>query len=86
MKFIYVKKDCAVSFDGRPFESSLEVAILPATVTSIGEHVFDACNRLTIVCPAGSYAETYAKQHFIMCDTANYNQYVQEYDANYLNH
>ena len=83
IKFIYVKEGCMVDFGEEPFESGLELAILPDTVTSIGEKVFDVCNRVTIVCPAGSYAETYAKQHFIMCDTEHYEQYTQLYDAQF---
>lgn len=80
-KFIYVCKGCSVSFKGTPFEPELEIAILPETVYDIGDSVFEVCNRLTIVCPAGSYAESYAKKHFIMCDTEHYEQYVQEYAA-----
>ena len=80
MKFIYVKDGCNVSFEKTPFDDGLEVAILPETVTNIGDNVFDECNKLRIVCPAGSYAEMYAKQHFIMCDTEHYSQFVQDYD------
>ena len=84
LKFVYVKNGCMPSFKANSFGAGLEVAILPDSVISIDEEAFSECNRLTIVCPAGSYAESYAKSHFIMCDTEHYNQYVQEYDAQYI--
>ena len=84
MKFIYVCEGNVVSFEGKPFDPGLEVAILPDTVTQIADGVFENCNRLTIVCPAGSYAEKYAKNNFIMCDTEHYSQYVEQYNTEYL--
>lgn len=85
MVFLYLK-DNVERFDGESLRAkNLEMAILPASLISIGDNIFEDCNRLVIVCPAGSYAESYAKQHFIMCDTEHYDQYVQEYDAKYLN-
>lgn len=44
--------------------SLLDITI-PATVKSIGHAVFDGCTHITIVCPAGSYAESYAKSYGI---------------------
>ena len=41
-----------------------EVAI-PAGVTRIEDGAFDDCPNLTIHAPAGSYAETYAKENNI---------------------
>ena len=84
MKFIYVCEGSIVGFEGNPFDPGLEVAILPDTVTQIADGVFENCNRLTIVCPAGSYAESYAKKNFIMCDTEHYSQYIKQYDSDYL--
>ncbi len=40
---------------------------LPASVTIIGYAVFDGCTSLSIYCPAGSYAEQYAKSYGIDC-------------------
>ena len=45
--------------------SSLLDITLPTTVTSIGHAVFDGCAHVTIKCPAGSYAEDYAKSYGI---------------------
>ncbi len=36
---------------------------LPTSVSSIGYAVFDGCDALTLFCPAGSYAEAYAKSY-----------------------
>ena len=43
--------------------SSLQMVHIPDSVTSIGEDAFSACKELTIHAPAGSYAETYAKEN-----------------------
>jgi hypothetical protein len=40
---------------------------IPASVTSIGYAVFDGCGALTLHCPAGSYAEGYARSYGIPC-------------------
>ena len=45
--------------------SSLLDITLPSTVTSIGHAVFDGCTHMMINCPAGSYAEDYAKSYGI---------------------
>ena len=81
VELLYVKDGCNAVFEGAPFGAKLKTAILPASVTSIGDEVFASCNMLTIICPPGSYAESYAKSHFLMCDTEHYDQYIQEYDA-----
>ena len=44
---------------------NLATVTIPATVTSIGEFAFRDCPNLTIHAPAGSYAETYAKENNI---------------------
>ncbi len=44
--------------------SLLDITI-PASVSSIGHAVFDGCDGMTMVCPAGSYAESYAKSYGI---------------------
>ncbi len=36
---------------------------IPAGVTEIGHAVFDGCTKLTLLCPAGSYALNYAKSY-----------------------
>ena len=42
--------------------SLFEVSV-PASVTKIGYAVFDGCKGVTVACPAGSYAESYAKSY-----------------------
>lgn len=46
--------------------ASLSNITIPASVTSIGYAVFDGCAALRIFCPAGSYAEQYAKSYGIV--------------------
>ncbi len=36
---------------------------IPADVSQIGYGAFDGCERIRVVCPAGSYAEQYAKSY-----------------------
>lgn len=43
----------------------LEKLLIPATVGNIGQDAFLNCGRLTIHCPAGSCAHTYAQTHKI---------------------
>lgn len=40
----------------------IEISI-PAGVLQIGYGAFDGCERIRVVCPAGSYAEQYAKSY-----------------------
>ena len=44
---------------------SLKNIFIPSSVTNIGDYAFDRCRKLTIHAPAGSYAETYAKENNI---------------------
>ena len=43
--------------------SALLDVTLPASVTLIGHAVFDGCPNATLVCPVGSYAESYAQSY-----------------------
>lgn len=45
--------------------SNLSKVIIPQSVASIGDNAFEGCNKLTIWCYAGSYAEAYAIVHGI---------------------
>lgn len=45
--------------------SNLQTVHIPDSVTTIGEEAFYNCDALTIHIPAGSYAETYAKENNI---------------------
>lgn len=43
----------------------LKRVVLPASVGHIGENAFQNCGKVKLVCPAGSYAARYAKDHGI---------------------
>ena len=45
--------------------AELEYVSIPESVTFIGDDAFGQCPKLTIHAPAGSYAESYAKEHNI---------------------
>ena len=49
----------------------LRFAVIPSMTVKLGEDCFEGCTRLTIVCPAGSTAESYASQHGIDCQIIN---------------
>ena len=44
---------------------------------------FSGCNYVTIYTPKGSYAEQYAQQNFIACNTDDYDRYVEMYEEMY---
>ncbi len=45
--------------------TNLSKIIIPQSVASIGDNAFEGCDKLTIWCYAGSYAEAYAINHDI---------------------
>ncbi len=45
--------------------TNLSKIIIPQSVASIGDNAFEGCDKLTIWCYAGSYAEAYAINHGI---------------------
>ena len=45
--------------------NNLETAYLPASIRSIADDAFDGSNYVIIVCPKGSYADTWATKHGI---------------------
>ena len=51
--------------DAFAYCEKLASVTIPQSVTAIGQGAFKACPALTIHAPAGSYAETYAKEHNI---------------------
>lgn len=84
LEFCYIREGCAVTLGSLTFhDASLETIVIPADVTSISSSAFEGCNQLTVYCPAGSYAEQYCKENFIVCDTANYEAMVAYYEALY---
>ena len=84
LEFCYIRKDSAVELGEDAFrDGALEVIVIPADVTKIDAAAFKGCKYLTVYCPAGSYAEQYCKENFIVCDTANYEAMVAYYEALY---
>lgn len=86
LEFIYIKEGCAPSIPKKStfsYGKVLKVCIIPSSVKTIADETFDACNYMTIITPAGSYAEDYARRNFIVCDTDTYSQYVEEYSSKY---
>ena len=84
LKFCYIREGCSVRLEWRVFQgSSIETIIIPADVKKIDATAFMSCNYVTVYCPAGSYAEQYCKENFIVCDTANYETMVAYYEALY---
>ena len=84
LKFLYIREGSNVSLDSRAFcVSGLEAAVVPDTVQFLDTDVFASSKNVTVYCPAGSYAEQYCKENFIVCDTANYGTMVAYYEALY---
>ncbi|MGO1768338.1 MAG: leucine-rich repeat protein [Microbacterium sp.] len=44
--------------------TSLERLVLPASVRTIDPEAFRGCTAVTIECPAGSYAESFVREHY----------------------
>ena len=85
LQFCYIRKGYAVTLGEKAFMNAraLETVVIPADVTRIDATAFSGCNFLTVYCPAGSYAEKYCLENFIVCDTANYEAMVAYYEALY---
>ena len=65
---------------------SLKKITIPRSVSYIGEYAFNNWSTLTIRCPEGSYARTYANQRQIACedypqDTSTEQEYIGEADS-----
>ena len=84
LQFCYIREGCAVELSGGAFrDTPMKTIVIPADVTKINASAFALCNFVTVYCPAGSYAEQYCKENFIVCDTANYEAMVAYYEALY---
>ena len=84
IKFVYFREGCSPEFrDYAHFSylKSLELIIIPESIRNLPDEFIRDCPNVTIVCPAGSYAESYAKEHWIVCNTIDYDKYVAEYEA-----
>lgn len=84
ISFCYIREGCAVTLGSLTFQdSSLETVVIPASVTSIEDDSFYGCNNLTVYCPAGSFAEQYCMENFIICNTKDYDTMVAHYEGLY---
>lgn len=83
--FLYIREGANPQLESGTFGIgfNLETAIIPASVTSLPKGLFDYCSKVTIITPAGSAAEAWAKENFIPVDTASYDAYVAQYEALY---
>lgn len=84
LQFCYIREGCAVELGGGAFrDTPMKTIVIPVDVTKINSTAFEGCNYLTVYCPAGSYAEQFCLENFIVCDTANYEAMVAYYEALY---
>lgn len=84
MQFCFIREGAAVELGFYAFQdSSLETIVIPADVTDIHPQAFHGSNNVTVYCPAGSYAERYCQENFIVCNTAEYEAMVAYYEALY---
>lgn len=84
LQFCYIREGCAVELSGGAFKyTPMKTIVIPADVTKIDSTAFSGCNFVTVYCPAGSYAEQFCQENFIVCDTANYEAMVAYYEALY---
>lgn len=84
LKFIYFREGSSPDFWNYPhfsYVNSLELIIIPASVKNLPDNFSLDCPNVTIVCPPDTYAESYAKEHWIVCNTADYDEYVAQYEA-----
>ncbi len=56
----------------------IEKVVIPPSVVEIGYKAFNMCNKITIYCTAGSYAEQYAKDNKIPYVTDGNNEPIVE--------
>ena len=85
LKFVYIREGCNPTFTYEAFSEcpEIEIVIIPASATDIPYYLFEGSERAKIIAPAGSYAASWAMEHFIPLDTENYASYVEEYNALY---
>ncbi len=52
------------------YQPNLTLVVIPASVTELGEGVFEGCENLIVSAPSGSAAEAYCAEHGITCAPA----------------
>ena len=83
LKFVYIRDGYSPVLDSFGYLPSLEVAIIPSTVTEIRDGTFNNCGSLKIITQSGSFAEQYALANSIPCETNTYDEYVRRYEELY---
>lgn len=73
IEYVYIREGAKVSLVDQSFGlcKNLTTVVIPASVTYIDKNAFKTCPKLTIVTPAGSYAEKYAQKNLIPCNTVD---------------
>lgn len=86
VEFLYIREGCAPRFLRNCFDmcNKLEIAVIPPSVKEIADNTFEGCKLLKIITTPGSYAEKYARENFIRCETDTYDDYVALYESLYF--
>jgi len=85
LEFFYVAEGCAPDFahSSLTYAKKLKTVIFPDTVVDIHMKNLTNSNQATIYTPAGSFAENFAKQNFIRCNTQEYAEMAAYYASLY---
>lgn len=85
LEFVYIREGNRANIGSYTFsgDNALRTVIIPSSVKTIEDMAFSGCNYVTIYTPKGSYAEQYAQQNFIACNTDDYDRYVEMYEEMY---
>lgn len=85
LEFVYIREGNRANIGSYTFsgDNALRKVIIPSSVKTIEDMAFSGCNYVTIYTPKGSYAEQYAQQNFIACNTDDYDRYVEMYEEMY---
>lgn len=85
MDFVYIRDGFSHPLSATFYaDSQMSIAVIPSTVTEIDDDAFYGCSNVTIITPSGSFAEKYAKEHFLACETESYEEYVSYYESLYF--
>ena len=85
LEFVYIKDGCNPTFSSDAFYScdTIRFAIIPSSVTYLPDKIFEDAKNIKIITPSGSYAESFAMEHFLPVETESYEEYVAQYDGLY---
>lgn len=85
LKFIYITEGSSPEIGYYSFQEDkkLETAIIPKTVNSFHDKSFESSNVVTIYTPANSTAHKFANEHFLGCNSDQYEALQREYGREY---